>query len=408
MRVMVALEDRFVKTQNGNVYSDLVDYAFLSRYLQVFNEVIVFARLSEIDQEQLDKPQANGPNVSFISLPAFIGPWQYLKHHRKLNALAKQALAHADAYILRIPGTIATLLWKQLTRNKIPYGVEVRGDPWDALSPGNVRSIFRPILRRRWRSNMRLQCHLANAAAYVTEYTLQKQYPPGGWATHFSSIDLPAGAIVDERRLSERFLSLDDAINGQRPFRVCHAGTMDALYKAQDILIEAVSMCCNNRLRIELTLLGDGRYSQYFVDKAKQCGIYQNVKFLGMLPSGEPVMNQLDLADIFVLPSTTEGLPRVLIKAMARGLPCIGSAVGGIPELLAAEDLVAPRDATILAAKIESVLNEPNRAMQMSRRNLQIAKRYRSGILNERRVEFYKKLVEETKLWYANKNESKS
>lgn len=408
MRVMVALEDRFVKAQNGNVYSDLVDYAFLSRYLQVFNEVIVFARMGEVDKVKLDKPHANGPNVNFFPLPMFIGPWQYLKHHCKLNVLSKQSLTAADAYILRIPGTIATLLWKQLTRNKIPYGVEVRGDPWDVLATGSVKSVFRPILRRKWRSNMRLQCRMASAVAYVTEYTLQKRYPPGGWSTHFSSIDLPAGAIVDERRLSERFESLGDAINGQRPFRVCHAGTMDALYKAQDILIEAVSICCNNGLPIELTLLGDGRYSQYFVDKAKQCGIYQNVKFLGMLPCGEPVLNQLDLADIFVLPSRTEGLPRSVIEAMARGLPCIASNVGGIPELIDSDGMVPPGDAQLLAAKIESVVGDIERLKKMSRKNLQTAKKYRADELNKRRVEFYRKVADETNLWYANKNESKS
>ncbi len=396
MRVMVALEDRFIKIQNGNVYSDLVDYAFLSRYLQVFSEVVVFARLSEVDQEQLDKPQANGPNVSFFPLPMYIGPWQYLAHRRKLGVLAKQALAYADAFILRIPGTMATLLWKQLIKNKMPYGVEVRGDPWSTLSHRNVRSIFGPILRRKWRSNMRRQCHLANAAAYNTEYILQEQYPPGGWSTHFSDIDLPVEAIVDEQRLSERFVSLDDAVSGRRPFRICHAGTMDALYKAQDVLIEAVSMCCNNGLRIELTLLGDGRYFRYFVDKAKQCGIYQNVKFLGMLPSGEPVLNQLDLADIFVLPSTTEGLPRVLVEAMARGLPCISTRVGGIPELLDSEQMIAPGSSKVLSEKIELVIRDKDWLERMSQRNVEVARKYCIDILSRRRIDFYKKLMEET------------
>ncbi len=396
MRVMVAMEDRFVKTQNGNVYSDLVDYAFLSRYLQVFNEVIVFARLSEVDQEQLDKPQANGPNVSFFPLPMYIGPWQYLVDCHELGVLAEQALAYADAFILRIPGTIATLLWKRLIKNKMPYGVEVRGDPWNVLSSRNVRSIFGPILRRKWRSNIRRQCHLANAAAYVTEYILQKQYPPGDWSTHFSSIDLPVEAIADEQKLSERFLSLDDVVSGRRPLRICHAGTMDALYKAQDVLIEAVSMCCNNGLRIELILLGDGRYFQYFVDKAKQYKIYQNVKFLGMLPPGEPVLNQLDLADIFVLPSITEGLPRVLIEAMAKGLPCIGTRVGGIPELLDSEQMVAPGNSRVLAEKIKLVIRDKDWLERMSRRNVKVARKYCIDILSCRRIAFYKKLMEET------------
>lgn len=394
---MVVLEGRFVKTQNGNVYSNYVyNYSFFRRYLHVFDEVLVCARVAKIPKNKLDLPSANGPNVSFYPLPTFIGPWQFLKLYPQLNKLFRRATEKAEAFILRVPGTIPTMLWRHLRKRNIIYGVEVVGDPWDILAPGNVVSIFRPILRRIGRSNMRQQCHLANAAAYVTEYILQKQYPPGGWATHFSSIDLPVEAIADEQRLSERFLSLDDVVSGRRPLRICHAGTMDALYKAQDILIEAVSICCNNGLRIELTLLGDGRYSRCFVDKAKQCKIHQNVRFLGMLPSGEPVLNQLDLADIFVLPSTTEGLPTVLIQAMARGLPCIGTNIGGIPELLTPKEMVPPRNAKALAAKIEAVIHDKDRLEQMSRRNVNVARKYCIDILSRRRAAFYRELMEET------------
>ena len=89
MRVMVALENRFYKAANGNIYSQTVcDYGFWKRYLQIFDEVVVFGRVRSIAEEQLDKPTAKGPGVSFIELPTFIGPWQYLKKHRLLNSMA--------------------------------------------------------------------------------------------------------------------------------------------------------------------------------------------------------------------------------------------------------------------------------------------------------------------------------
>ena len=85
----------------------------------MFDEVVVFARVTEIPEPGLDKPAANGHNVSFISLPTFIGPWQYLKCYHRLNILARQTMSKADAYILRLPSTVASLLWHHLEKKNI-------------------------------------------------------------------------------------------------------------------------------------------------------------------------------------------------------------------------------------------------------------------------------------------------
>ena len=205
MRVMVALENRFLKTRNGNIYSTTVyDYDFWKRYLQVFDEVLIFARLAETTQEQLDRSPTLGPHVHFIALPSFTGPWQYLKNYYALNLIAKQALEEADAFILRVPGILGTLLWHSLRKRGIPYAVEVVGDPWDSLSPGSVKSILRPWIRQKAARDLGQQCRLAAVASYVTEYSLQKRYPPGGWSIHFSDVRLPDGAIIEQPEFEKR------------------------------------------------------------------------------------------------------------------------------------------------------------------------------------------------------------
>lgn len=400
MRVMVALENRFLKTRSGNIYSTTVcDYNFWKRYLQVFDEVIVFARVAEIPETELDKPAANGPNVSFISLPTFIGPWQYLRHRHELKILAKKALPKADAYILRIPGIASSLLWHCLEKEQLPYGVEVVGHAWSALGKGTVKSLSRPFARCIFAREQKKQCQGAVAAAYVSEQYLQRDYPAGCWTTHYSSLDLPDDSIIDEQKFAERLAALRNAVDGKRPFRICHIGSMSALYKAQDILIEAVAICRKKGFDTELTLLGDGKYQQMFIEKAKQLGILNCVNFAGRVPSGRPVIEQLDLADIFILPSLTEGLPRSLIEAMARGLPCIGTNVGGITELLAEEDTVAPRKTDELAKKMIATMCSFERLGQMASRSLEKADEYRASELNKRRIEFYNKIVEKTKVY---------
>ncbi len=117
------------------------------------------------------------------------------------------------------------------------------------------------------------------------------------------------------------------------------------------------------------------------------------------MPAGEAVREEMDRADVFVMPSRQEGLPRATIEAMARALPCIGSTVGGIPELLATEDLVPPGDALALATKIREVVSDPERMARMSARNLAKAGEYRDEALRERRVAFYRHVRKMTERW---------
>lgn len=111
------------------------------------------------------------------------------------------------------------------------------------------------------------------------------------------------------------------------------------------------------------------------------------IRFMGHV-TGDPVRQILDSSDLFVLPSRTEGLPRALIEAMARGLPCIGSAVGGIPELIDTSEMVPPGDPAALAAKIQEVLKDPLRMETLSRRNLWTAREYLDSVLSERQADF--------------------
>jgi glycosyltransferase involved in cell wall biosynthesis len=67
-------------------------------------------------------------------------------------------------------------------------------------------------------------------------------------------------------------------------------------------------------------------------------------------------------ADAFVLPSFAEGIPVVLMEAMASGVPCVTTRITGIPELIRSDDeglLVAPSDAEALAAAVARLIDDP-------------------------------------------------
>lgn len=90
-----------------------------------------------------------------------------------------------------------------------------------------------------------------------------------------------------------------------------------------------------------------------------------------------------DSATVFAMPSRTEGLPRALVEAMARGLPAVGTDVGGIPELLDARWIVPPDDDRALARVLAELLADPDTWRIQSGRNLDVARGYRTDVLRE-------------------------
>lgn len=241
--------------------------------------------------------------------------------------------------ILRIPSIVARLVESELNHTQHPFRVEVIGDPYDVFAPGVVRHPLRPFLRWWFTRTQKRQCKRSCGTAYVTKATLQQRYPCSAFEIGVSDVEIDNASFRSaDYAISANYPSIVKpprrSSSANRRIRLVIVGSMEQLYKAPDVLIRAVAQCLANGLDLELVFVGDGKFRPMLESLAKKNGIGDRVCFRGMLPSGAAVRAELDAADIFVLPSRTEGLPRALIEAMARALPCIGSEVGGIPELL--------------------------------------------------------------------------
>ena len=180
------------------------------------------------------------------------------------------------------------------------------------------------------------------------------------------------------RRIEKR--TMQDGSRG-RIFRVGFIGSLSQMYKGPDVLLRAAALCRDQGLDLVIELVGDGRYMEALKQMALRLGIAERATFLGQLPFGKPVRDFLDAIDLFILPSRAEGLPRALLEAMARGCPCLGSNVGGVPELLDPIDTVPVGDADGLARKILEVAGAPERMKQMAERNFQKAKQFSPEVL---------------------------
>lgn len=409
MDVTVSLEARYQIASDGSVWSQAgMARPFWERYLDVFDRVRVVARATKVENPPEGWLPVTGKGISFCAIPDFLGPLQYLQGYRVVRNAIRAAIPKDGALIMRVGSQIANVMSGELRHNGYPYALEVIGDPYDVFAPGVVEHPLRSFFRWHFAKNLRKQCLNAIGVAYVTRHSLQNRYPTrriseslsdveltgdavlcGTGSTYFSSIELEASCITEGRRKART----------TGPYRIITVGSLAQMYKGVDVLIEAIALCVQGGLDMSATVVGDGKFRASLEALARSRGVEERLEFAGQLTAGRAVRDRLDQADLFVLPSRTEGLPRALIEAMARGLPCVGSAVGGIPELLAEDDVVPPCNPKALAQQIQAVLKNPTRMDAMSNRNQAISLEYGDQVLRQRRQAFYRHVLDETREW---------
>ena len=130
-------------------------------------------------------------------------------------------------------------------------------------------------------------------------------------------------------------------------------------------LIEACALLQARGLHFRCCLIGQGALRQSLSKQIAAAGLEQNVHLLGPRPLNE-LPQWYRAASVLVLPSRSEGIPNVILEALACGTPVIASRVGGIPEILDEASMVESANAPALAQAIEAVISNPTRAASTS------------------------------------------
>lgn len=387
MDLVFCAEGRFVRRSDNSVYSlngNLTNHLW-SRYLNAFDRIYVMARVLFDDSiEVRDTYLASSERVSFIDLPYYIGPSQYMKVRLDLIRVIRKYIEPGRVYICRIPGQIGNLVIGELQRKGIPYGVEVVADPWDIFAPGGLKHSFRFFFRYYSYYCLRKAVKKSVAALYVTENTLQSRYPVRSGSFQVAASDVLIN--IDQLPPKAKAFCQRDIYN------LVSVGSLEQMYKAPDIVLYAIKKLKDRGVECYLTWLGDGIYKAPMTELTDSLGIKSQVCFRGNVPSDE-VIKQLSQSDIFLLVSRTEGLPRALVEAMAMGLPCIGTQVGGIPELLDEKVLIPRDDVDALVNKVEYMIYTTNFASEQAYRNYEKSKGYYDTVLKAKRDSFYQYLI---------------
>jgi len=130
--------------------------------------------------------------------------------------------------------------------------------------------------------------------------------------------------------------------------------------KAADVLLATCGQLLRENFAFQLVVIGEGSLRPSLEAKASKLGIQDRVRFLGSVPH-ENLPSWFQAADLFVLPSHSEGVPTVLLEASACRTPWVASRVGGIPEIehLGLSKLVTPNSPSELAGAIRDRLATP-------------------------------------------------
>jgi glycosyltransferase involved in cell wall biosynthesis len=147
-------------------------------------------------------------------------------------------------------------------------------------------------------------------------------------------------------------------------------------YKGGPYLVPMASLLQERLANVLLVVVGD-IHMPHVVELASQTYL-RNIRFVGSIPNTQ-VVQYYQVADVFIMPSNSEGFPRVLLEAMACGLPVVAFDVGGVRDILGPkqQEFVVPRgNLEAFVSRAIELIQQPNLRQALAEENLQNVQRY--------------------------------
>lgn len=374
--------DHIITKKNNVLYSSGgLNKQVIARYLKLCNKFTLVTRnnddrvisnLSTI--ESLDVIDYIAiPNLSSLKIN------NYIEAYRKLSIVIQEN----DFMIIRLPSLIGFMAMYLALKKQKKNIIELVGCPLDSYKhvglKGKIMALPLYLLTKYFVKK-------AHSVLYVTQFFLQNRYPTKKLLNiGCSDVDIEIISNILENRLENFKVT-------KKYLKIGMIGSLEATYKGYDTVIKSLSLLKKrSKLNFKLELVGGGAFSH--INKLlSRSEVKDDVIIKGTLSHPKGVFDWLDTIDIYLQPSRTEGLPRSLIEAMSRGCACIGSNVGGIPELISPEYIHKKDDITKLSMLIEKLFSSEERKKNIIK-NFKIVSKYNKKILDKKRNDFYFKAI---------------
>ncbi|MCR5232232.1 MAG: glycosyltransferase [Acholeplasmatales bacterium] len=284
-----------------------------------------------------------------------------------------------EKVFVRYQGIFVHWVCKAARKYHKVYLAEIGGVQWDAFWNHSVKG---KIIAAPLELMCKQDILKADYVHYVTLDYLQKRYPTYGKHIGLSNVKLmDVDSYVLDNRISKIKQEKDNIIIGT-------AAAVDVKYKGQQYVMKAIKRLKDNGYtNFVYQLAGQGNNANLKTYACK-LGIKKQVQFLGKL-SHQSVFEWLDSIDIYIQPSLQEGLPRAMVEAMSRGLPCIGAKTAGIPELIEKKYVYRK---TNMPERIEKKLlqiSSKEESLLQAKNNFEHAKAYNCKNIESKRHKFY-------------------
>lgn len=360
---------------DGKFTNELFDRYILDKD----DQVNVISRKVPIKDFSIKLNKVDHPQVIFSCVRG-VNPLQIFIFNCIYNFKIFYSVVNSDLNIMRLPSFLGLFCCLLCLIFRKKYFLELVGHARDSLIDKNS-SFPKIFLANLYSFFTKFFTKKASGAIYVTKEALQQDFPCLGISEYASNV----------------ILKIDNKFNPKKDYSILNTpnigliGSFNNHYKGIDFAIKTIAFLKEKRkLRVDLHILGHGKLLEEYQELAKSLNIDDQVFFDGLLPL-EQVPNWLDNLDIYIQPSLTEGLPRSLIEAMSRGLPCIASNVGGIPELLNNDMMFNDFNETLFSLMIENLLSSSSIRESKGNENFSKALEYEFEVLELKRRSFWKK-----------------
>lgn len=378
--MLVGTDVRLRREPDGAVVSThpAALYETFEPLTRVYETVTLFAREAPSDLPAVGV--ADGPGLSATLVPNFSSMGDLRSTLVPTLVRAMREVGRHDVVLGRVPEPLSIILgWAAVVRGR-PFIANVVADPANPrLGDGPVRSqLDRAVL-----AGVRALVRRSTATIYVTETYLQRRCPP------------PQGRptlVRSNVRIDQTWFQPPRVTGPASAARVVLVGGNQNWDKGQRVLLDAVAQLKSEGVLLDVTFVGGGRLLEAIVAEAERRGIADRVNVVGQVETRTHLAQILDGHDIFCLPSFSEGLPRAMVEAMARGVPAVGSDAGGIPELLPPDAVAPAGDSRALAAALRRVIEDPA-PLARSRHAVETAERIAVASKTETLVEFLRGLT---------------